>query len=396
MLFDALEGIRDSDARDITNRINKINANIDSAAAKSKLKIIPLVWRVAAFFILLFACVFVVTQYLNTNDSFQKDIAANESKKTPVISETAEENLIDSTALIRSDVSKDEEVMSIKPTKKMQISKPEKKPVKSKESIQHKMQQNAAVEFDSEIASREEDPEIVFNNSEKDADQMSSSGSSAAEIRRESDAASGVPESAIANIFGQVTDFDTGEPLIGANVHIPGTNITTITNFEGKYKLAVPFTTPHLQFHYVGYESKDFSLQGEDEINISLQSSQFLSEAVTISDSKRIQHTDDGEVSVEPKMGWSELERFIEENIYRYPSPEESTKSYKKSTAPDYSGSVELEFLVTNFGSLKDFKVLQSTCKACEERAIQLLKQSGRWETDPPGQDVKSKITIIF
>ena len=41
-------------------------------------------------------------------------------------------------------------------------------------------------------------------------------------------------------ISGVVTDSDTKESLIGANVLIKGTSTGTITDFDGKFSLQVP------------------------------------------------------------------------------------------------------------------------------------------------------------
>ncbi|MCB0589041.1 MAG: carboxypeptidase-like regulatory domain-containing protein, partial [Phaeodactylibacter sp.] len=40
-------------------------------------------------------------------------------------------------------------------------------------------------------------------------------------------------------ITGAVTDAETGEPLIGANVLIVGTSSGTVTDFDGNYELEV-------------------------------------------------------------------------------------------------------------------------------------------------------------
>ena len=66
----------------------------------------------------------------------------------------------------------------------------------------------------------------------------------------------------------------------------------------------------------MGYDPVNVDLMGVEEINIALQSSTALSDEVVLQPfGTRVQHTDDGDVSVEPVMGWLELEQFIENNM---------------------------------------------------------------------------------
>ncbi|MCB0635624.1 MAG: carboxypeptidase-like regulatory domain-containing protein, partial [Lewinella sp.] len=56
-------------------------------------------------------------------------------------------------------------------------------------------------------------------------------------------------------ISGTVTDAETGETLIGANILVVGTSTGTITDFDGTYSLMVPEGATQLQFSYTGYSS---------------------------------------------------------------------------------------------------------------------------------------------
>ena len=54
------------------------------------------------------------------------------------------------------------------------------------------------------------------------------------------------------NVFGTVTDANSGEEVIGATVKVKGSTAATISDMEGKYKLAVkPGST--IEVTYVGY-----------------------------------------------------------------------------------------------------------------------------------------------
>jgi len=53
---------------------------------------------------------------------------------------------------------------------------------------------------------------------------------------------------------GKVTDKESGEPLIGANVLVEGTNLGASTDINGEYTiLSVPAGTYSLKASYIGY-----------------------------------------------------------------------------------------------------------------------------------------------
>ncbi len=83
-------------------------------------------------------------------------------------------------------------------------------------------------------------------------------------------------------ISGTVTDKETGEALIGANVIVPESNMGTATDVEGKYSLKLPEGAQEIEVSYTGYENQRFSINGATEMNIALSSGQLLEEVVVI------------------------------------------------------------------------------------------------------------------
>jgi len=58
------------------------------------------------------------------------------------------------------------------------------------------------------------------------------------------------------SIYGRVVDKSTNEPLIGANVIIPGTEFGAATNFDGEYSISnVPPNTYQVRASVIGYNS---------------------------------------------------------------------------------------------------------------------------------------------
>ena len=84
-------------------------------------------------------------------------------------------------------------------------------------------------------------------------------------------------------ITGTVTDGDTGEGLIGANILVVGgLSLGTVTDFDGNYTLEVPDEFNTLRFSYTGYATIDVELGTSDILDISLSAGQVLEEVTVI------------------------------------------------------------------------------------------------------------------
>lgn len=83
-------------------------------------------------------------------------------------------------------------------------------------------------------------------------------------------------------ITGTVTDAQTKEPLIGANILVAGTSIGTITEFDGTFSLSVPTTATTLEFSYTGYTTQQVALTASNVVDVALQAGQVLDEVVVI------------------------------------------------------------------------------------------------------------------
>ncbi len=73
------------------------------------------------------------------------------------------------------------------------------------------------------------------------------------------------------SINGTVTDSQ-GMPLSGANVIVKGTNIGAVTDFDGNYSLNnVPSIAKTLVVSFLGYKTLEIPINGQSQINVSLQ-----------------------------------------------------------------------------------------------------------------------------
>ena len=84
------------------------------------------------------------------------------------------------------------------------------------------------------------------------------------------------------NTTGTVTD-QNGEPLIGVNVLVVGTNQGTATDFEGRFELNDLDENAVLLISYIGYQTQEVPVNGNPNLSITLVSdSQLLDEVVVI------------------------------------------------------------------------------------------------------------------
>lgn len=73
------------------------------------------------------------------------------------------------------------------------------------------------------------------------------------------------------SIHGKVLD-ESGQPIIGATILVPGTQLGTTTNNEGNFTLQVPESASQLQIRSIGYEATTLPLTAENTYTITLHS----------------------------------------------------------------------------------------------------------------------------
>ena len=82
-------------------------------------------------------------------------------------------------------------------------------------------------------------------------------------------------------LTGRVTD-DNGEPVIGANISIPGTSIGTVTDYDGNYTLSVPRGST-LRFSYIGYLDREYTITSQTQLNVQLfEDTEVLDELIVV------------------------------------------------------------------------------------------------------------------
>jgi TonB-linked SusC/RagA family outer membrane protein len=71
-------------------------------------------------------------------------------------------------------------------------------------------------------------------------------------------------------VSGKVTDAQTGDPLPGVNIVVQGTTTGTTSDMDGNYTIEAPADAT-LVYSFVGYQSETASVEGREEINVTLR-----------------------------------------------------------------------------------------------------------------------------
>lgn len=84
-------------------------------------------------------------------------------------------------------------------------------------------------------------------------------------------------------LSGKITDAETREPLIGANIVITGTNTGTITDYDGNYELQLPGgEATSITVSYTGYEPEVFENVQPGVLNVELTAGKILEEVIVV------------------------------------------------------------------------------------------------------------------
>ena len=70
-------------------------------------------------------------------------------------------------------------------------------------------------------------------------------------------------------VTGQVLD-ENGEPVIGATVNVKGTNVTAVTDIDGRFSLRAAQGAT-LEVRYLGYAAREVKVDGTGKVTISLE-----------------------------------------------------------------------------------------------------------------------------
>lgn len=125
----------------------------------------------------------------------------------------------------------------------------------------------------------------------------------------------GLPKGAGA-ITGYITDKETGEPLIGANVLLEGTNYGSATDATGRYYITnIPVRSYNIRVSYVGYNSTGVNMNVPEKnivhLNIPLQQADISLNEVVVTDSKVFEEKSTNTVRIVDSEGIKSLKNEV-------------------------------------------------------------------------------------
>ena len=83
-------------------------------------------------------------------------------------------------------------------------------------------------------------------------------------------------------ISGTITDANTKEGIIGANIVVVGSTLGTVSDFDGSYTLEVPDGFNKIAVSYTGYTTVEVDLTTTSVFDVALGEGLILDEIVTI------------------------------------------------------------------------------------------------------------------
>ena len=189
--------------------------------------------------------------------------------------------------------------------------------------------------------------------------------------------------------------FDNyGEPLIGANVVVPGTKVGAVTDFQGNFVISTPFKLPIMEANYIGYESSAFRpIESKNELAIYMAESSVSLDEVVISNSKsksRKSGRTTSMVSTEPTSiykpagGYNKFRKYIKKN-------QKGQNAWLKKNP-----TVVLEFLIPEDGRPTEIEITESGGPSADLEAIRLLQEGPKWNSRNKGVETRAMVRIEF
>lgn len=83
-------------------------------------------------------------------------------------------------------------------------------------------------------------------------------------------------------ITGSIFDAKTNEPLIGANVVVPGTSTGTVADTKGLFSITIPASATSIQVSFIGYLSQEVPVAGLNTVKVGLVAGGQLAEVVVL------------------------------------------------------------------------------------------------------------------
>lgn len=198
-------------------------------------------------------------------------------------------------------------------------------------------------------------------------------------------AISSITASALSNVLtGRVVAQDDGKPLPGVSVSMRGTNVSTVTDGNGEFKINADTSVKAaiLRANYIGFNDTEMLAKANLPVNIALSpNNQQLNETIIVGLAKKKEKSEDkimirgtssfakttAKLASNPVGGWDKLFDYIKANN-------------AFATEPQTGQEVELSFKIDRKGNPKDIEIIKGAEHKYEQEAIRLLINGPKWE----------------
>lgn len=219
--------------------------------------------------------------------------------------------------------------------------------------------------------------------------------------------------SPLSNVLtGRVVAQDDGKPLPGVSVSMRGTNVSTVTDSNGEFKISADTAVKAaiLRANYIGFNGTEMLAKANLPVNIALSpTNQQLNEVVVTGLGKKKERVTDNEkiegalsgkaagirirgmssfakttakLASNPVGGWDKMFDYIKANN-------------AFATEPQAGQEVELSFKIDRKGNPKDIEIIKGAEHKYEQEAIRLLINGPKWEK-PEKAGERMTFTINF
>lgn len=208
------------------------------------------------------------------------------------------------------------------------------------------------------------------------------------------------------SISGAVISGEDEQPLPGAMVALKGSKTGTITNLDGSFQIFIENDSQNtIIAQYIGMESKEISIQDQEELVISLEPEVIsLEEVVVIATAPKMASQTTGYA-----VAFAEPDENQGKSQYRNATPVGGKKEFKEYVLnniryPDQSDDLIRAVVVLNFvvgydGRPAQVLVLKSPGKTFSDEAIRLLMEGPDWqpaEVNGVKTEEVTRIRIVF
>ncbi|WKN45510.1 energy transducer TonB [Tunicatimonas pelagia] len=190
-------------------------------------------------------------------------------------------------------------------------------------------------------------------------------------------------------IIGSVYSLEDRMPIPGANVHVKGTIVNTITDVNGQFQVIVPDSSSELVVSSIGYQSEEIAINQHGSLAVQLEEdTQALSEVVIVGYGTQGKKSTLSQPA-QPLPSQKAFRTYLQENL-QYP---------EKAQQQGIEGNVKVQFTVKADGELTDFTIKKSLGYGCDEEAIRLIQAGLGWQPalqEGKLQDQKVMVKVRF